>query len=44
LNGETAIMPKDEGMGMMISAFPSREFRFGFKMSEEQLANENEYC
>jgi hypothetical protein len=41
-NGETAIIPKDEGMGMMIPAFQSRKFGFGFEM-REQLAKVNEY-
>ena len=38
LNGESVIMPKDDGMGIMISAFQSQEFGFGLKnLSEEQL-------
>jgi hypothetical protein len=42
-NGETAIVPKDEGAGIMISAFQSREFGFGLHMSEQELALVNEY-
>jgi hypothetical protein len=42
-DGETAIVPKDEGAGIMISAFQSREFGFGLHMSEQELALVNEY-
>jgi predicted Zn-dependent protease with MMP-like domain len=28
---------KDEGLGVMISAFVSREFGFGMNLSDEQL-------
>jgi hypothetical protein len=35
--GETQLVPKDEGQGVMISAFQSREFGFGMPLSEEQL-------
>ncbi len=34
--GETQLVPKDEGQGVMISAFQSREFGFGRPLSEEQ--------
>jgi hypothetical protein len=37
LNGETALIPKDDGLGVMISAFVSREFAFGFELMTEQL-------
>lgn len=37
-DGSKAIIPKDEGMGIMISAFVSREFGFGMKISENDLA------
>jgi hypothetical protein len=42
-NGEKAISPKDEGLGIMISAFQSREFGFGMKITEEDLARINRY-
>jgi hypothetical protein len=41
-NGETALVPKDEGMGIMISAMMIREFGWGFELSPEQLAKLNE--
>jgi hypothetical protein len=40
-NGETVLVPKDEGQGLMISAFQSREFGFGYHLDEEQLAEVN---
>jgi hypothetical protein len=40
-SGQKAITPKDEGMGVMISAFLSREFGFGLKLSQEQLQKVN---
>ena len=42
-NGEKAISPKDEGLGIMTSAFQSRKFGFGMKINEEQLAEINRY-
>jgi hypothetical protein len=42
-NGETAPVPKDEGAGLMISAFQSREFGFGIPLTEEQLNEINRY-
>ena len=36
-NGEMPIVPKDKGYGIMISAFQSREFGFGFPMNCGQL-------
>ncbi len=42
-NGEKAISPKDEGLGIMISAFQSRELGFGMKITEEDLARINRY-
>ena len=41
-SGQKAIVPKDEGLGMMISAFVSREFGFGLKLSQEQLQKINQ--
>jgi hypothetical protein len=40
-SGQKAIIQKDEGMGVMISAFVSREFGFGLKLSQEQLQKVN---
>jgi hypothetical protein len=40
-NGEIPIVPKDEGMGIMISAFQCREFGFGLPIEEEQLKTIN---
>ena len=37
-NGETALVPKDEGQGLMISAFVSRDYGFGFELSSYQLS------
>jgi hypothetical protein len=31
------LIPKDEGHGVMISAFVSREFGFGMTLSQDQL-------
>ncbi len=33
-NGETAIVPKDDGASIMLSVFQCREFIFGLQMSE----------
>ena len=42
-NGKSVVMPKDDGMGIMISAFQSQEFGFGLKnLSEEQLKTVNQ--
>ncbi len=35
------LVPKYEGQGLMISAFQSREFGFGYWLNEEQLADVN---
>jgi hypothetical protein len=35
--GEQGIIPKDEGYGLMVSAFQSREFGFGFSLTSTQL-------
>jgi hypothetical protein len=40
-NGKTVLVPKDEGQGLMISAFQSRECGFGYQLNEEQLAQVN---
>ena len=36
------ILPKDEGSGIMISSFQSREFLFRYPLSAEQLRNVND--
>ena len=41
-NGERPLLPKDEGQGIMLSAFQSREFGFGFrKLTESELESIN---
>jgi hypothetical protein len=40
-NRETYIVPKDDGMGIMISAFQSREFGFGMPLTSNQLQQVN---
>jgi hypothetical protein len=40
-NGETALIPKDDGLGVMISAFVSHEFGFGFELTTEQFQEVN---
>jgi hypothetical protein len=41
-NGETAFIPNNDGLGVMISAFVScEEFGFGFKPMTEQLQEVN---
>ena len=42
-NGETAPVPKDDGAGLMISAFQSREFGFGLPLTEQQLIDVNKH-
>jgi hypothetical protein len=41
--GETQLVPKEEGQGVMISAFQSREFGFGMPLTEEQIQTMNEF-
>jgi hypothetical protein len=41
-DGERNIAPKDEGLGVMISAFQSKEFGFGLPVSNEALQQVNE--
>ena len=36
--GETPLMPKTEGQGIMVSRFVSREFGFGWQLSPKQLS------
>ncbi len=40
-NGDTALVPKDEGMGIMISAMVSREFGWGIDITKQQLERIN---
>ena len=40
--GETQLVPKDEGAGVMISAFQSRDFGFGHPLTNEQLEGINQ--
>jgi hypothetical protein len=40
-NGTRALLPKDEGQGVMISAFVSCEFGFGMTMTPDQLDKVN---
>jgi hypothetical protein len=40
-DGTRALLPKDEGQGVMISAFVSREFGFGMTMTPDQLDKVN---
>ncbi len=42
-NGEKVISPKDEGLGILISAFQCLEFGFGMKITDEELATINHY-
>jgi hypothetical protein len=42
-SGQQTLIPKDEGRGIMISAFQSREFGFGMNLTQDQLDRVNEY-
>jgi hypothetical protein len=37
-SGERSILPKSAGMGVMVSAFQSREFGWGMEIDDDQLA------
>ena len=39
----TALLPKDEGMGIMMSSFCSREFGYGFEFTPERMTVVNEF-
>ncbi len=43
VKGELPIIAKDEGFGIMVSAFQSREFGFGFKLTSGDLKFINDY-
>ena len=40
-DGETPLMPKGEGQGLMVSGFVSQEYGFNWKLSKEQLEEVN---
>lgn len=40
-DGQKVVIPKDEGAGLMISAFVSREFGFGMALTEANLEKVN---
>ena len=42
-NGERVLIPKDDGQGLMISAFQSCEFGFGLEINESDLKKVNEW-
>ena len=42
--GQTAIIPKDNGHGMMISAFVSHEFGYSINLTSAQLDQVNDFC
>ena len=42
-DGSKALLPKDEGMGVMVSAFTSREIGFGYTAPEECMKAINIY-
>ena len=42
-DGTAAVNPKDEGIGIMLSSFCSRDFGYGFKLSPSQLVIVNNY-
>jgi hypothetical protein len=37
------MIPKDEGLGVMVSGIVSRDFGFGLKLSQEDLQKVNKY-
>ncbi len=41
-DGTVTIIPKDDGQGLMISAFQSHEFGFGMNITDEELHKINE--
>jgi hypothetical protein len=40
-NGTRALLPKDEGQGVMVSAFTCREFGFGINLPPPPTNNNN---
>ncbi len=41
-SGERSILPKNDGIGVMVSAFQSKEFGWGVDITEEQMVRINE--
>ena len=41
--GKQPLRPKDDGMGLMVSAMKGRELGFGYKLTAEELAKVNEF-
>jgi hypothetical protein len=42
-DGTQPLIPKDEGQGLMLSSFVSREFGYSMTLSPEELEKVNEY-
>jgi len=42
-NGKIMMIPKDDGLGIMISAFQSHEFGFGLDLTDSDLMEVNTY-
>ncbi len=40
-NGETVLVPKDDGQGVMINAFQARELGFCMELTKDQLDKVN---
>ena len=40
--GQTAMVPKDEGQGLMMSSFVSRDYGFNFQLTSSQLVQVNQ--
>ena len=40
-DGTTVLVPKDDGQGLMIPAYQSRDFGFGMEICEEDLRKRN---
>ncbi len=41
-SGERSILPKNDGMGVMVSAFQSREFGWGMEITDQQMVRINQ--
>ena len=42
-DGTAPLLPKDEGQGIMFSAFVSRDFGFGYSLSAEEIKAINDW-
>lgn len=42
-DGTKPLIPKDEGQGVMLSSFVSREFGYGMELSNDDLETVNTY-